>query len=128
MADALYSSPEWLDLRARALARDGHRCTVARLLGGSCSARLDVHHLIPVAEGGPELPDLDGVVTTCSAHHPTLEALRRFVVNRRRRRVRACRHDHRYDIARRQCRQQRLREAGIESDGDPADERALLTA
>lgn len=129
MAD-VYSTPEWADLRARALARDGHRCTVARLLGGPCSARLDVHHLIPVSEGGPELPDLDGVVTACSSHHPALEALRRFVLDRRRRalRIPKCRHDHRYDIARRECRRQRLRKIGVESDGDPADERRLLTA
>lgn len=124
----LYRTPEWIDLRARALARDGHRCTVARILGGACSARLDVHHLIPVSEGGPELPDLDGVVTTCSKHHPTLEALRRFVLRARARRARVpkCRHDHRYDIARRECRRLRLRQIGVESDGDPADERRLL--
>jgi len=105
-----YSTPEWRDLRERALARDGHRCTVARLLGGDCTERLDVHHLIPVEEGGPMYPDLDGVLTTCSAHHRTLHALRRFVLRRQRIELPPCRHQHRYDIARQECRERRLRQ------------------
>lgn len=125
MAGTLYSTAEWKDLAERAKARDGHRCSVARLLGGPCSSRLHVHHLIPVSEGGPEVPDLDGVITACSAHHPTLEALRRFVLGRTRPKLRVCRCNHRYDYARRLCRSRRLREIGIESDGNPEDERRL---
>lgn len=107
----LYSSAEWLDLAARAKARDGHRCSVARLLGGVCSSQLHAHHLVPVSEGGPELPDLDGLITVCGRHHPTLEALRRYVLRRYVVEVPPCRHHHRYDHARRECRARRQREA-----------------
>jgi len=124
----LYSDPEWLDLAARAKARDGHRCTVARLLGGSCSGTLHAHHLIPMSEGGPFLPDLEGVITTCAGHHRVLHALRSFVARRMTRKPRPCRHDHRYDIARRECRRRRLAEIGIESDGNPEDEKRLLVS
>lgn len=123
--ERIYSTPEWLDLAARAKARDGHRCTVARLLGGPCSQTLHAHHLIPISDGGPEIPDLDGVITTCSKHHPVLEALRRYLLGRRAPKVKPCRHVHRYDIARRECRRHRLAEAGIQSDGRPEDERRL---
>jgi hypothetical protein len=124
----LYSTAEWLDLSARAKARDGHRCTVARLLGGPCSDTLHAHHLIPVSEGGPELPDLDGVITACASHHPVLEALRRFILGRRRPKIRPCRHLHRYPQGRVECRRQRLAEAGIASDGSLEDERRIGVA
>lgn len=91
----------WDALRAAALARDANRCTVARLFGGHCTPRLDVHHVIPVSEGGPELPSLDGVLTACARHHPMLEALRRGVL--RRREPRRCRHHHPYPEGRRAC-------------------------
>ena len=122
--ETIYTT-EWSALAARAKARDGHRCTVARILGGECSGRLHAHHVVPVEEGGPALPDLDGVLTVCAGHHRTLHALREFLAGRRRRKIRPCRHEHRYDIARRECRRLRLREAGIESDGDPEDERRI---
>jgi hypothetical protein len=109
--ESFYRTTEWRDLAARAKARDGHRCTVARLLGGSCSDTLHAHHLVPVGEGGPSLPDLDGIVTACASHHPTLHALRRFVRARKEPKIRPCRHQHRYDHARRLCRERRLREA-----------------
>jgi len=79
MADAVkfdYSSPEWRALRARALARDGRKCTVSRLLGGRCHGLLHVHHIIPVEDGGPPL-ELDNTGTACARHHPRWEALRR---------------------------------------------------
>jgi hypothetical protein len=124
----IYSTPEWLDLAARAKARDGHRCTVGRILGGECRGDLHVHHIVPVEEGGPAIPDLGGVLTTCAGHHRALHSLRMFVARRTRPKIRPCRHQHRYDIARRECRRMRLREAGIESDGRPEDERRLLAA
>jgi hypothetical protein len=112
--ERFYCTTEWRDLAARAKARDGHRCTVARLFGGSCSEELHAHHLVPVSEGGPEIPGLDGVVTVCAAHHPTLHAIRRYL--QKREEIPPCRHQHRYDHARRACRARRLREAGIERD------------
>lgn len=108
MRHRLYDSPKWSAARTRILARDADRCTVARLIGGPCHARLDVHHLIPVEEGGAPYDD-DNLVTVCARHHPMLEALRRWLL--RRRQIRPCRHRHRYDHARRECLERRLREA-----------------
>ena len=104
--DALYRSPEWAEVRSAALRRDADRCTVARLLGGDCSATLHVHHL----SRDPELAlDLDNVATACASHHPSLEAIRRAILERRAPRVPPCRHRHRYDHARRECRRRRER-------------------
>jgi 5-methylcytosine-specific restriction endonuclease McrA len=104
----LYGTLEWRLTRARARSRDGSRCTVARLIGGACSpGPLHAHHIVPVSEGGAAL-DLDNVATTCAAHHPQWEALRRLLV---RRLVLGdpedgparCPHTHRSAEARRQC-------------------------
>ncbi len=108
---SLYHDTSWRELAAHAKARDGHRCTLARLFGGSCSERLHAHHVIPVSEGGDLLPDLDGVLTVCDRHHPTLHALRRFRAQRPK--MKPCRCGHRYDYARRLCRERRMREAGL---------------
>lgn len=92
----------WDEARARVLARDGSRCTVGWLLGGACSERLDVHHLIPREEGGTH--DLENLITACSAHHPVVEALRREVLRRRGRLSwRRCRHEHRSREGREAC-------------------------
>jgi 5-methylcytosine-specific restriction endonuclease McrA len=101
--DNFYNTPEWLALRARAIARDRGRCTVARLLGGRCGGRLHVHHIVPRAES-PELAlDLDNAATVCGSHHPIWESLRRTVVEKRERRWRRCTHAHRYPGARAAC-------------------------
>lgn len=96
----IYSTPDWAAARQAALDRDGSRCTLARLFGGECHDVLDVHHLIPVADGGDPF-DVDNLVTACHSHHPRLEAMRRYVM--RGRAPRRCRHQHRYDHARREC-------------------------
>jgi hypothetical protein len=101
----LYSTPLWKTVRSRALARDGHRCTVARLLGGPCSAAdvpLEVHHILPVEVGGAAF-DLENLGTTCKAHHPQWEALRRILVLRQLRPAPRCPHQHRTAEARDQC-------------------------
>lgn len=78
----VYSTLRWRITRRRALERDGHRCTVSRLLGGVCSdGPLHAHHIVPVGEGGQAF-DLDNVGTTCAAHHPQWEALRRLLVRK----------------------------------------------
>lgn len=110
MDATFYTSPAWRDLRARALARDGNRCTVARLLGGTCSGLLHEHHIDP--DGDPL--DIDNVGTACASHHATWESLRRAIVrarDRREGRIRKCRHKHRYDHARRECAERRARRA-----------------
>lgn len=117
MADDFYLTPAWRQLRARVLTRDGYRCTVARLLGGRCSGTLHVHHLLSRRER-PELAlDEDNLISVCAAHHPQVEALREFV--RRRRGRRRCRHQHRYDHARREC------EARLNA-GDGGDDMSLM--
>jgi len=105
MTETLYDTLAWEIARAAALDRDGHRCTVARLLGGACSPVLDVHHLTPVTEGGAPC-DLDNLITVCHRHHPMLEALRRAILRRTERAWKRCPHPpgaHRYPGAREAC-------------------------
>lgn len=78
----IYGTLRWRVTASRAKARDGHRCTVARLLGGACSpGSLHAHHIVPVGEGGAAY-DVDNVGTTCASHHPQWEALRRLLVRK----------------------------------------------
>lgn len=110
-----YNSPEWRALRERVIARDGARCTVARLLGGACTGNLHVHHIQPRDEY-PELAlDEDNCATVCAGHHVRWEAIRRMLVRFRDplRQVGPCRHSHRYAHAARECRERRAREAGL---------------
>lgn len=107
MDKRLYHTSAWRDAREYVLARDGHRCTVARLLGGYCTDRLDVHHLVRPEDGGGMF-DVDNLVTVCSTHHPKLEALRRFMS--RDRGWRSCTHEHRYPGAREECERRLNRE------------------
>jgi hypothetical protein len=106
---SIYDTKEWRDTAAAAKARDRHRCTVARLLGGRCSPDLHAHHLVPLAEGG-EAFDLDNVITTCSRHHPTLERLRRFILRERGDELPPCPHNHPYRWGREACERRRRRE------------------
>lgn len=99
----------WTHARELALQRDGNRCTVARLLGGSCRGRLHVHHIIPRSEGGSNAPDNLG--TTCAKHHPTWEALRRHLVMARTRQWKRCPHRHATMEARRICEERLNRKA-----------------
>lgn len=110
--DDFYTSKEWRELRDRVIRRDGNRCTVSRLLGGDCSAMLQVHHI----EARRDRPDLeldpDNCGTVCSAHHPSWEAVRRYV-ERSRRELPPCRHTHPYREGRLQCARERARKLGI---------------
>jgi hypothetical protein len=51
-------------MREHVFARDQHRCCVP---GCRASRNLDVHHIIPQAEGGPH--ELWNVMLLCSGHH-----------------------------------------------------------
>lgn len=109
----IYSTLRWRVTRRRAIERDGSRCTVSRLLGGSCApGPLHVHHIVPISEGGPEY-DLDNVGTACAAHHPMWESLRRILVRRMlgedERPVR-CPHQHRSREAREVCERRLARQ------------------
>lgn len=100
MRTSVYDTPAWQAARARVLARDADRCTVARLIGGDCHPRLDVHHITPVSEGGAPYDD-DNLLTVCARHHPMLEALRRHLTREPQRP--RCRHHHPYPGGREEC-------------------------
>lgn len=99
----LYDTLRWRELRARALARDGNRCVVARLLGGTCSGVLHVHHIEPVEENPSLAWELDNLATVCAGHHRTWEALRRALVRSHRRQTRRCPHRHTNRAGREAC-------------------------
>ena len=58
--------PRWMEREVRQLA--GHRCTFEGT-GGRCTARwhLQVHHIIPVARGGPT--ELANLTLVCGVHN-----------------------------------------------------------
>lgn len=108
-----YDSPEWRELAVRVIARDGSRCTVARLLGGACRGTLHAHHIEPRRER-PDLElTIDNCATTCASHHVRWEALRRALVKERSA-LPPCPHNHPYAEGRRACDRRRAREAGID--------------
>lgn len=104
---SFYNSPEWAAARELAKARDGHRCSIARLLGGDCHERLDVHHLQSVEERPDLALDLDNLLTVCASHHPTLEAVRRILRIIRLIDLPPCGHRHPYAQGRRDCERKR---------------------
>lgn len=105
--DAFYISPDWHAVRDLARERDSHRCSVARLLGGECSARLDVHHLQSIDERPDLALDLDNLLTVCATHHPTLEATRRLLRIIRLIDMPPCGHHHPYRAGRIDCENKR---------------------
>lgn len=115
MDESFYKSPEWRALRARVLARDGSRCTVAQLLGGECRGSLHVHHLDRAEE---RRLDPDNCGTACASHHPKWEAVRRAIMVQRRP-LPPCRHTHRYAHAQRECDARRARALGVAVDPEP---------
>lgn len=111
---SVYGTLRWRVTRSRAIARDAGRCTVSRLLGGTCSAgALHAHHIVPVSRGGDPY-DLDNVGTTCASHHPQWEALRRSLVDRQVQEPEAprCRHQHASREAREICQRRMARQYG----------------
>lgn len=113
--ERIYNTLFWRIIRERAFERDGNRCTVSRLLGGDCSpGPLHAHHIVAVDEGGSPF-DLDNVGTTCAAHHPVWESLRRLLVRRMMQPEPRCRHYHRTREAREICerRMSRHRNAAL---------------
>lgn len=100
----VYDSPLWDDLRERVLERDRRRCVLAWLLGSPCSGPLHVHHIEPIEERPDLAFEEENCVTSCEAHHPLLEALRRFLrakFGRRR-----CPHRHTNRAGREACERQ----------------------
>lgn len=96
----LYQTLHWATARSAALARDCNECQVRRLLGGDCSGILHVHHVVRPEHGGGKY-DLDNLLTVCAGHHPQLEALRRFVTDKRG--WKRCPHYHRTPAGREAC-------------------------
>ena len=65
----VYRSTAWKLLASAARQRAGYRCE--ELVNGSrCHAWAnECHHVVPLDEGGPAVPGLDGVRVLCSDHH-----------------------------------------------------------
>jgi hypothetical protein len=97
MATKLYDSQRWRDYRSRVLADDAE-CAFARL-AGDCSGALQVHHVEPLADGGPPFPARDGVVVLCVAHHSWLHGWKR----RKKQTWKRCPHHHVTPEGRRLC-------------------------
>lgn len=113
MAQISYSDFRHRQARSRALARDGNRCTVSRLLGGPCSdGPLHAHHVLAVGDGGDPF-DVDNLGTTCAAHHPMWEALRRQLVRRLLAPAPRCPHQHRTAEARAICEKRMNRQRQV---------------
>ena len=96
-----YNSREWAECRERVRERDGGRCVLAWLLGNPCSGPLHVHHIEPIVERPDIALEESNCVSSCEAHHPMLEGLRRFL--RAKRGPRRCPHDHRTRAGREAC-------------------------
>lgn len=56
-------------IRRRVLERDQHRCQIS---GCRHTLDVDVHHIVPIADGGSHDPDY--LVSICSAHHRSIHA------------------------------------------------------
>lgn len=82
-ADRIRSGKRWKRAAAWVLERDGHRCTYGNypeddtrgLTSAGCLARhgLDVHHRIPIENGGDPF-DETNLRTLCDDHHAVVEA------------------------------------------------------
>ena len=61
----LYKTRRWRETREKALERDRRRCQDCRKVVGY---KPEVHHVIPLADGGPKF-DLSNLVTLCIPCH-----------------------------------------------------------
>jgi 5-methylcytosine-specific restriction endonuclease McrA len=59
--------PSWSTQRRRARRRDNDRCQLCGDRPGSLHCKLEVHHVIPRAEGGDDA--LENVITLCDLCH-----------------------------------------------------------
>lgn len=109
---SFYNSLRWRVVAARAVSRDGGRCTVSRWLGGACTGPLHAHHIHAVAEGGPAF-DIENVGTACAAHHPMWESLRRHLVKRMLTPPPKCTHWHPTRQARELCERRMARRVHV---------------
>lgn len=70
---AIYATFKWKRARDRTVRRDGNRCQ-ARINGVQCeiTGGLNVHHIIPLKDGGEPF-ELSNLVTLCRSHHEQIE-------------------------------------------------------
>ncbi len=66
VADAFYSSPEWIALRDRVRHEAGGRCQVPGC--GRADRRMFVDHIVELKDGGAPL-DRGNTILICSSHH-----------------------------------------------------------
>lgn len=97
MAQRIYDNSRWASVREEVLSRD-RDCVYSRLLGGSCSGPLHVHHLNPDRF---DSYDPNGLIVICEFHHPKLEAIRRALLQSRG--WKRCSHTHRTREGRESC-------------------------
>jgi len=64
-----YTTKAWLETRKEVLERDNGECQVC-----GTKENPNVHHIMPISEGGPRL-DKDNLVTLCGEHHRKWEGL-----------------------------------------------------
>lgn len=64
-----YRSPQWRELSAACIKRDGNRCTYVSARGIRCDATtgLSAHHIIPRSKNGAD--KLFNLKTVCKCHH-----------------------------------------------------------
>jgi hypothetical protein len=105
---SLYGTLRWQQARRQVLARD-RSCIPGRLFGGQCRGTLHIHHIVRPQDGGDPY-DTRNLVAVCAAHHPQLEAMRRYMQQQRPPRWRRCPHAHPTAEGRRQC-EERLNSA-----------------
>lgn len=83
-ARRIRSTVRWHRAKERVLNRDSHRCTYGTydeddkrglFAGDQCLAKkkLDVHHRIPIEDGGEPYAD-DNLRTLCTRHHAVVES------------------------------------------------------
>jgi hypothetical protein len=86
-ARKFYGTRRWRSTRELVLERDGHRCVAKSDDGSRCpeTTDLEIHHLIPVAQGG-DRHDERNLVALCRWHHHEITATTRREARRSTRR------------------------------------------
>ena len=94
----LYDTKPWREFRESVLDANAE-CALAHL-AGNCRGPLNLHHVDPLAEGGPAFPDEGGVAVLCARHHRLVHVWRSKDEKTRWKR---CPHQHRTPESREQC-------------------------
>ncbi len=69
----ILTGSQWQKARKAVRARDGEFC---QFEDETCYGRLEVHHIVPVREGGEPF-ELENLAVVCRGHHQQIEAKHR---------------------------------------------------